>query len=204
MGREVRATEQKVVAAFDFDGTITSRDSLPIFILFAVRAGRLLAGGLQSIPYILLYKLKFIPNYKAKEQLFKAFFAGMPVDLFNELATKFSMRIDKIVNPIALEKIKWHQTMGHEVVIVSASPENWIRPWADQNGIKIVLSTKLQTNDGIITGRFLSKNCHGAEKVARLLERYPDRSHYELYAYGDSSGDKELLELADHAFYRSF
>ena len=204
MGGEVSASDRKVIAAFDFDGTITTRDTLPVFIRFAVALHKLFSGTLFMVPFMALYKLKFIPNYQAKEKLFKTFFSGLSLNKFNLLSTDFADQIDKLVNPKALAKIKWHQEMGHEVIIISASAENWILPWAKRNNIHTVLATRLQISNDLITGSFLTKNCHGAEKVSRLLERYPDRESYILYAYGDSNGDKELLALADHAFYRSF
>jgi len=196
--------DKKVIAAFDFDGTITKRDTLPFFIWFAVTINRLLTGTMLIAPFVVLFKLKFIPNYKAKERLFKTFFAGIELDKFNILSEKFSSNIEKIVNPAALEKIRWHQQRGHEVIIISASAENWIRPWATAHGIDTILATRLEVKNNFITGNFLTKNCHGPEKVQRLLEKYPDRENYILYAYGDSNGDKELLALADESFYRSF
>jgi phosphatidylglycerophosphatase C len=196
--------DKRVIAVFDFDGTITTRDTLPVFIRFAVTLAHLLKGTMYMAPFVLLFKLKIIPNYTAKERLFKTFFKGISIDRFNELSEKFITNIEKIVNPVALEKIKWHQQMGHEVIIISASVENWIRPWANKYGIDTVLATGLQLDNNIITGNFLTKNCHGAEKVTRLLAAYADRDSYTLYAYGDSNGDKELLAAADHSFYRKF
>lgn len=196
--------DKRVVAVFDFDETITTRDTLPVFIRFAVTFVQLLSGSVCMAPYLLLFKLKFIPNYTAKERLFKTFFKGMSIHAFNRLSEKFVATIDRLVNPIALEKIKWHQQMGHEVIIISASVENWIRPWANKYGINMVLATGLQLDKNIITGHFLTKNCYGPEKVIRLLAVYPDRDSYTLYVYGDSEGDKELLAVADYAFYRKF
>jgi phosphatidylglycerophosphatase C len=195
---------KRVLAVFDFDGTITKRDTLPVFIRFAVTLFHLLKGTVYMAPFVLLFKLKVIPNYTAKERLFKTFFKGISIDKFNELSQRFITNIEQIVNPVALEKIKWHQQMGHEVIIISASVENWIRPWAKKYGINTVLATGLQLENNIITGNFLTKNCHGAEKVNRLLAAYADRDSYTLYAYGDSNGDKELLAAADHSFYRKF
>lgn len=204
MGREISAAGSKTIAAFDFDGTITKYDTLPLFIKFSSSKRNLILGSIGMIPSLLLFKLKFIPNYRAKEKLFRIFFSGIHINRFNELSRSFKFLIEKILNPQAIEKIKWHQTNGHEVIIISASAENWIRPWAEQYGINVILATQLQVKDQIITGNFLDQNCHGAEKVCRLLKEYPDRENYILYAYGDSSGDKELLALADHSFYRSF
>jgi phosphatidylglycerophosphatase C len=198
------AEQKKTIAAFDFDGTITTRDTLPVFIRFSTAIKRMLFGTLQMVPSLALYKLKFISNNKAKEKLFKAFFAGIDIDKFNEVAGKFPARINDLLNPVAIEKIKWHQKMGHEVIIISASAENWIKPWATQQGINTILATQLEIVENKITGNFSGQNCHGAVKVDRLLKHYPDKENYTLYAYGDSSGDKELLALADHSFYRTF
>src|SRR5690606_1298588 len=134
-----------------------------------------------------------ISNNVAKEKLFKIFFSGMPVNQFNEFSESFISSIEKVINPDALERIKWHQDRQHQVVIVSASAENWIQPWASKYGIDIVLATQLQVTDQVITGKFLTQNCYGTEKVDRLLKQYPNKEDYILYAYGDSKGDKELL-----------
>jgi phosphatidylglycerophosphatase C len=204
MGRKISATDGKTIAAFDFDGTITKHDTLLYFIWFAANIGQILIGSFLMFPSLLLYKLKLIPNYSAKEKLFKIFFGGVPINRFNILSDSFMAVIDKMVNPKAIEKIKWHQQMGHEVIIISASAENWIRPWAAKYRIETVLATQLEVKNQSVTGSFLTQNCHGAEKVCRLLKQYPDRDNYILYAYGDSNGDKELLSLADYSFYRSF
>ena len=204
MGQEISGTGRKVIAAFDFDGTIIKRDSLFVFIWYAVSIKRIVLSTLKVMPYLVLYKLKVIPNFKAKEKLFTALFKGVSIADFNTLCKDFATVIQRIVKPEALDKIEWHRQNGHEIVIISASVENWIIPWATLNGIDTVLATQIQVIEGLITGKFLSKNCHGAEKVNRLLQHLPDRENYVLYAYGDSSGDKDLLQFADHKFYRVF
>jgi phosphatidylglycerophosphatase C len=204
MDETIQNDTKRVIAAFDFDGTVTTRDTLPVFIWFALSVQRILVGSLLMAPFLVLYKLRFIPNFKAKEKLFRTFFAGIRLETFNKLCEKFTGSIDQIVNPLALEKIKWHRQMGHEVIIISASAENWIYPWAIKNDINTVLATRLQIENDHLTGNFLTQNCHGAEKVKRLTEQYPDKENYILYAYGDSAGDKDLLAFADHSFYRSF
>ena len=91
------------------------------------------------------------------------------------------------------------------VVILSASIENWIRYWAEEVGADMVLATKIETNkNGLLTGKFLSKNCYGQEKVNRLLEMFPNRNDYKIIAYGDSRGDKELIEISDKGYYNKF
>jgi len=204
MGQEIPGTGRKVIAAFDFDGTIIKRDSLFVFIWHAVPLSRIMLSFLTVMPYLVAYKLKLIPAFKAKEKLFTALFKGVAIADFNILCKDFIPVIQKMVRPEALERINWHRQNGHEVIIISASVENWIIPWAMLNGIDTVLATQIQVIDGLITGKFLSKNCQGAEKVTRLLQHNPDRESYILYAYGDSNGDNELFQFADYKFYRVF
>ena len=156
-------------------------------------------------PLIVAMKLRLYPNWKAKQHLFSFFFKGISLDKFNDFGNKFSAEIDKILRPKALETLKLHKKNGDSVVILSASIENWIKPWAEEVGADMVLATKIETNKkGLLTGKFLSKNCYGQEKVNRLLELFPDRNNYILIAYGDSPGDKEFIELSDKGYYNKF
>ncbi len=198
------AGNRRIIAAFDFDGTITTKDSLLLFLLFKISFFRLLTNVLRSSLYLLGYKLRLIPNYKAKEKLFGKFYKGMSIEQFDKRCGAFVDELIKILRPEATAKLNWHIEQGHEVVIISASIENWIIPWANRNGVEHVLATKIEVKDNEVTGKFLSRNCYGPEKWSRFLEQYPDRDSYILYAYGDSRGDKELLAHADHPFYRTF
>ena len=82
-------------------------------------------------------------------------------------------------------------------IIISASIEHWIRPWAEKNNFCNIISTIPEFANGIVTGRFTTQNCSGPEKVKRLLKEYPNRSAYCLYAYGNSKGDYDMMALAD-------
>ncbi|MDR0825300.1 MAG: HAD-IB family hydrolase [Prevotella sp.] len=193
-----------VIAVFDFDGTITSKDTLFDFIRFYHGTPRLIAGiGILS-PILVLFKLGFITNSKAKQILFSYFFGGKKESDFNAVCERYASRINEITVPEAIAKIRRHQQDGHAVIIASASVYNWIAPWAKSMNINAVIATRIEVKDGIITGKFHGANCHGQEKVERLMELYPDRDNYQLYAYGDSNGDKQLLEIADYPFYRRF
>ncbi len=77
--------------------------------------------------------------------------------------------------------------------------ENWLEAWREKHGIELI-STKWEMKDGIVTGKFSTKNCYGIEKANRVNEAY-DLSDYD---HGDSRGDKELLALADESFYKPF
>jgi HAD superfamily hydrolase (TIGR01490 family) len=189
---------KKVVAAFDFDGTLTKKDTLFDFIIFAKGLLDFFVGIIIISPVLVLFKLGFIKNDKAKQILFSYFFKGESIDRFNKTCDDYKRQIDKICHIERLEKVNWHKKQGHEVVIISASIENWIMPWATSKGISTVIGTQIEVKDGKITGKFSSCNCYGEEKVNRLKCYLPDRDCYILYAYGDSSGDKHLLEYSDY------
>lgn len=190
--------QNRTIAAFDFDGTITTKDTLFDFIKFYIGRNSFLKGLVLLSPTLIAFKLGFIKNDVAKQKLFSSFFKGRSIDEFNKISVDYINRIQEITRPEILEKIKWHQNQSHTVVIVSASIINWIKPWALEMKIDTVLATEIKVTDNLIEGCFSSNNCYGQEKVNRLLTLFPDRGEYTLYAYGDSAGDKELLALADY------
>jgi HAD superfamily hydrolase (TIGR01490 family) len=197
-------TSQPVVAVFDFDGTIMRGDSLRSFLLAVVGAPRWWGGLIVLSPRLLLYMLGMIPAWRVKEIVLTHFFAGWPEDQLRAAAEKFATdELSQLVKPAALERLRWHQQQRHHTILISASPELYLRPWARSVGIDEISCTRLATEQGVITGRILGKNCRGPEKVERLLALLGDRSRYCICAYGDSDGDKELLALADHAYYRA-
>ena len=190
------------IAFFDFDGTITTDDSLIRFIRFVVGDTKFAIGMLALSPMLTAYKLKLIPNYKAKQYMLSYFFKGMIKEKFMQVANEYSLKhIDTILRPKAMEKIAWHKEQGHKIVIVSASIECWLKPWCDKHGLDLI-TTKLEIKDGIVTGKFLSKNCYGIEKANRVHTEYNLDDYDHIYAYGDSRGDKELLALANESFYK--
>lgn len=190
------------IAAFDFDDTITRKCTFVGIIVYAKGYLKFLAGMLTLLPDVILYKLGLMSNYLIKKKMFTRFFAGIDIQKYLDLCNDYSLNhIDKLIRKEAQEKIDWHKQKGHNLIIVTASMEDWIKPWAFKNGFKEVISTKPQVKDGVLTGDFETKNCFGNEKVNRLLEKYPDRQEYFLYFYGDSEGDLELLKFADKPLY---
>ena len=191
----------KKIVAFDFDGTLTNRDTLLMFILDAKGFVAFTIGFLYRLPLIVMMKMRLYPNYRAKEKVFSYFFKGMPLDTFNTLCQRFADTHRHLLRPQAVETLEQAQADGAEVLIISASIDNWVQPFFPS--VK-VLGTQIEVKDGCLTGRFLTKNCYGQEKVNRILEVYPHRDEYHLTAYGDSNGDKELLAFADEAHFKPF
>lgn len=230
--------QRQRVVAFDFDGTLTTCDTLPAIIRYIAGTRACIAGFLRYAPQLILMKLHLYPNYRAKQLVFSHFFRGMPIGIFNSFCEAFAKDNKNILRPEMTEVMNTAVEGGCRVAIVSASIENWVTPFfhdglterddddryeetdpedgSDGNvsgdtgtgaGAKsvrypIVIGTKVEVVDGRLTGRFLTPNCYGPEKVRRLREVFPDLSDCHLTVYGDSRGDREMLAIADKAYYR--
>ena len=186
----------KQVFVFDFDGTLTTRDTLIAFIRYACGTPRFLFGFLLHAPLLVLMKLRLYPNGKAKQRVFTWFFKGMPVEAFDALCQDFANTHRHLLRPDVVRVLEQALAEGSEVLIVSASIDNWVQPFFPS---VTVLGTQIEVADGRLTGRFLTPNCYGQEKVRRILALHPDRADYHLTAYGDSRGDREMLAFADEA-----
>lgn len=191
----------KKIYAFDFDGTLTTKDTLIEFIRYAKGSMALGLGFMRYAHLLVLMKIGLYPNYKAKQKVFSHFFKDTTLDDFNALCQAFAASSSHLLRPNAIEAINHAIKEGSEVLIVSASIDNWVQPFFPQ--VKVV-GTQIEVIDGKLTGRFLSKNCYGQEKVNRILSLYPNRQDYHLTAYGDSRGDKEMLAFADESHFKQF
>ena len=189
----------KTLYAFDFDGTITNRDTLLEFIRHVFGTPRMVWGFALCLPWIILMRLGLYDNGKAKQRVFSHFFKGMSIDDFNDYGRRFAESHRHIIRPDMAALLVGLQQEQADVVVVSASITNWVRPFFDTSCLTVI-GTEAEVYAGRLTGRFATPNCYGPEKVRRLLEVRPDRSEYELIAYGDSRGDREMLQLADKHF----
>jgi phosphatidylglycerophosphatase C len=194
----------KSIAIFDLDGTLTTKDSMIDFVAFSFGKARLLLGLLWLSPTLTGYVLGFINNSYAKQKVYKYFFENLPLDRMEFLGTSYGKyRLPQIIRPNGLEKLKWHKQKGHDVVICSASAEYWIQSWANAIGVDLI-GTKLEVRNGVLTGSYFGKNCHGEEKVRRIKEQYDLDTYPDIYAYGDSTGDQHMLKMANHSHYKPF
>jgi phosphatidylglycerophosphatase C len=192
------------LALFDFDKTLTDRDSFRDFLRYHVGCLAYWSKIFTLLPTLLAYYRGRLDAGRLKAQFLWRFFADISSRDFTALATAYArQRLPQLLRSQALERLHWHRQRRDRVLIVSASPENWIKAWAEPQGIE-VLATRLDMTTGRFSGRLDGENCKGEEKVTRI-KAHLDISAYEtIYAYGDSAGDREMLALADKKYYRRF
>lgn len=196
-------SDKKRVLAFDFDGTLTTHDTMMSFARYVFGTLRLTLTLTLISPLLVLMKLRLYPNWKAKQAFFSLLFKGMAVEKYHSLCKDFADAHRHVLRPQGLQAISKALDEHADVVIVSASMVDWVRPFFIDMRVKVI-GTEAETKNGILTGRLATANCYGSEKVRRLTALYPDRTAYTLTAYGDSRGDRELLAFADEAHYKPF
>jgi len=190
------------IAVFDFDGTITTKDTLIDFTIYSLGRRKFIQGFFRLFPVLFSYRIGLFSGGFVKEKFLSYFFEGLEERQFNDFCNDYVLkRINEITKKEVLEKAKWHKQQGHKLIIISASIENWIKPWAQNNSFDEVIATKIEAKNGRLTGKLATNNCQGQEKVRRFLEKHPDREKYFLYVYSDSKTDKPLLSLADKQIF---
>ncbi|MCV9389469.1 HAD family hydrolase [Reichenbachiella ulvae] len=195
---------KKTLALFDFDGTITSKDTLFEIAKFSTSKTLYWVKILSLLPIFFLMKIGIIPKSKGKETFLWVFFHGLNEETFNALCFEFCLeKLPMLLRPKAINKISELQKKNTDIYIVSASPQNWIIPWAKQLNIN-VLSTQLDFSNSSFTGKIKNENVNYEEKV-KIIQRNIDLSQYnEILAFGDTKGDIPMLNLASSSHFRPF
>jgi phosphatidylglycerophosphatase C len=197
------ARARRIVAAFDFDGTITTSDSLQDFVLFVVGRGRFAAGMMAAAPWLAGVLTGACDRGDAKAHFLAATLGGMTrVELEAAAQSFVTQRLPALVRSEMAARVREHGALGHDRVLVSASPALYLNLWAPEAGFQAVLATELEFRDDRFTGNLASPNCRSQEKVVRLRQWFGNAPPDVLYAYGDSRGDREMLALADHPWLR--
>ena len=196
--------QNRILALFDFDGTITFRDSLIDFLRFVFGDWTFIIGIVKSFHYILGYKLGIVSNHYAKERLFANYFKGWHITEFQLIADRYSTeKLPKILRKDAIDQIKKHKLNNDKIVIVTASIENWLYSWCKQNSVELI-GTQIEVINDHLTGKFSTRNCYGIEKVKRAKAKYIFEKFEDIFVYGDSKGDRELMKIATKSFYKVF
>ena len=197
-----------IIAAFDFDGTLTQRDTLMPFLRRGLGRPRFLGALLLCAPWLAAFAVRLIPNHVAKQKLLLTTLKDRTLAEMDDwtgrwLAHDFPGQLQDWT----MARLAEHLQAGHCCVMVSASPDIYLKRVAKQMDFDALLCTELEVVDGRLTGMMQTPNCHGEQKVVRLkawmIKRYGSPPDAVIqYAYGDTAGDKAMLRLATKAFYR--
>lgn len=203
---EVVISQRFNVAAFDFDCTLTTRDTLLPFLKHLSGASETYKKLINLSPYFCSYALGLTSRQRIKEKVLKEFIAKKcSQELLRDCEIFAKEIIPFYLNPEAMTKFRWHKMQGHRCVLVSAAIDLYLKPWGEAAGFHDIICSKCHVDSsGLLTGYIEKGNCWGEEKAVRLLNLLGPKEGFTLYAYGDSRGDKELLALADFPFYRRF
>lgn len=190
------------VAAFDFDGTLTHGESFFRFLAFVTPWPSFAWSFIKCLPTLLRYVIRLQDNESAKVRVVQVFLRGRRVNDIEALAERFAReKIPATLRPQGIAKLHGHLKQGHVCALVSATLALYLKPWARDAGFDVVLATELAVDaKGRYTGELATPNCYGPEKSRRLLAHF-DQPRI-IAAYGDSSGDTEMLALAEHAHFK--
>lgn len=202
MTQETERPEARPIAFFDFDGTLTTSDTLMPFLKFVVGAPKYYAKLALVSPVLMAYFAKLLRNDIAKQIVLKQYLAGYHIDELRQLGQRFSEEIiPTMLRPEGMEKLRWHQEQGHDCVLVSASLDIYLNTWASKSKFIDVLCTSLETRkDLYVTGKINGGNCYGEEKLKRIHIWQKKRNCSETYAYGDTSGDLPMIQFAMYGY----
>ena len=194
--------ERMNLALFDFDGTITTREMLPDFLHYSIPKRRLQIGKLALAPLIAGYKMGLVSGSLLRATIVWLGYARASVDDYARKGQSFATEmLPGVLRPEVMERIRWHQLQGDQVAVVSGAFDIYLSHWCRQHGLDLICSS-LEHRNGRLTGRYLGKQCVRPEKSRRVRERYDLAQYAEVYAYGDTVEDEELLAIAHRKFYQ--
>ncbi len=194
----------RLIAAFDFDGTITNRDTLLPFLARACgrrEFSRAMRGAARAAARARLGMAVAGAHHRdaSKVVLVHELLRGRPVSWLTDVGASYAAEIlPGQLRPEMVHQFAWHRDQGHELVLVSASLDAYLRPFGAAHGFEEVIAVTLESDaDHVLTGRLARPNVRGPEKARRLDEWLRGETPAYLWAYGNSSGDRELLAMAD-------
>lgn len=192
--------KNSVIAVFDLDGTITSKDTFLEFIKYYKGNLKFYLGLLFLAPNIFLFFIKIYTNSKLKEKFFSYFFKDETDLHIQKKGDEFSEYIlPRLCRKSALDILEWHTKQKHKILILSASADIWLKKWCDINDFELVC-TRFEVEESQYTGRILGNNCYGIEKKTLLSEIFSKKDYSYSFGYGDSKADQYFLDLVDKAY----
>ena len=188
---------------FDFDGTLTYKDTMFLYLKF-YNSAKFNFQFLKHIPLFILLKLKLASAEKVKKSFISSILKGQSKTKIEEKSQQFFEKYyPEIIRENAIEFSKIIDREHTESYLVTASLDIWVKPFAEKFKMNL-LATRAEFKNDIFTGNFVGNNCNGGEKVHRIKEALQGKKFDKTIAFGDTSGDKEMLEWANESHFEFF
>ena len=188
---------------FDFDGTLTYKDTMFLYLKF-YNSAKFNFQFLKHIPLFILLKLKLASAEKVKKSFISSILKGQSKTKIEEKSQQFFQKYyPEIIRENAIEFIQNIDREHTESYLVTASLDIWVKPFAEKFKMNL-LATRAEFKNDIFTGNFVGNNCNGGEKVHRIKEAIQGKKFDKTIAFGDTSGDKEMLEWANESHFEFF
>jgi len=193
----------KKLYCFDFDGTLTYKDTMFMDLKFYDPV-KFRLQFLKHIPLFVLLKLKLAETEKVKKSFIGSILKGQTQEKIEKKSRQFfEQHYPKIVRENALDFIQNIDRENIQSLLVNASLDIWAKPFAEAFQMQLV-ATKAEFRNGIFTGNFIGKNCNGKEKLERIKAEIINQKYDKIIAFGDTSGDKPMLKWANEGHYQFF
>jgi HAD superfamily hydrolase (TIGR01490 family) len=189
------------LALFDFDHTITSADTYSRFLYSIARPGEARRGKLMLAPWLIGYRIGMVSAMALRARATRFAFRGRSRHEIAGCGERYAREIlPGLLRPEMMRRIAWHQDRGDRIVIVSGSLDSYLQPWCSQHGLELICNA-LDWEDDRLTGRYHPVD-RASAKAMHIRAQYDLAAYPEIYAYGDSSEDREMLALARHRWFR--
>lgn len=197
-------SDKKIVAYFDFDGTITYRDTLMPFLRYTVGNFTII----KNLPYLICiamrYLCKNLTNEQAKQLTLIRLLSGKEYNYIDAKAKNFALtKLHKYINPVVYAKVEWHREHHNKIILVSANLAIYLRHWCKLHKIDAVIATEVEVVQSKLTGKLATRNCYAQEKVNRINQYLTehDLNFDYAFAYGNSAGDYQMLNMAQEGYW---
>jgi len=188
------------LALFDFDGTLTTKDTFSGFIYFSSGPVRTAIGNVALGPLVLGFRRGVVSGATLRRAAAAFCFRGRRVEEVDDHGRRYARTFGALLRPTALARLEWHRAKGDRIAIVSASLSAYLRPFTQSLGIELIC-TELEARGGVYTGFFRGGDCSGEEKARRVRARYALAEYETIHAYGDTREDHALLRLANKRYF---
>lgn len=189
------------LALFDFDGTLTTRETFPDFMRYAVARPRLLAGGVLLAPVVFGYRRGWVAGNPTRASIVQVGLRGVDAARLRAQGEAFARDLlPAVLRAEAMARLQWHRERGDRIVVVSGGLDVYLAPWCAAQDVEVLCSVLAERN-GRITG-YAGAQCVGEEKVRRVRALCDPQAYPAVHAYGDTHEDLAMLAMAHHRIYR--